>query len=142
MGVVTDLGSLLNTKADKNYYTQQLMFWTAKYEANQEKLEKQVKYENKYLDASEAAIGNTRELKAPHVTVHEDNKDKDTAERYAHAKVDLYDEELSEELAELDVEYDTMKTMYETLIASLEAQEESEKSLTQQDAADTNMLQG
>ena len=39
------LGNLLNTNADINYYTQQSIFWNAKYEANSEKLQKLVKYE-------------------------------------------------------------------------------------------------
>ena len=38
------LGTLLNTKADINYYTQQQIYWSGKYEANSAKLEKQVKY--------------------------------------------------------------------------------------------------
>ena len=42
------LGNLLNTNADINYYTQQSIFWNAKYEANSEKLQKQVKYEEKW----------------------------------------------------------------------------------------------
>ena len=41
------LGTLLNTNADINYYTQQQIFWSGKYEANSAKLEKQVKYEEK-----------------------------------------------------------------------------------------------
>lgn len=142
MGVVTDLGSLLNTGADKTYYTAQLMYWTALYDANSEKLQKQTNLEEKYLGASESALGNTRTLTAHGFTVKEDNQNEAIAQHYAHLKVENYDQELSEELAELDIEYDTMKTMYETLVQELTAQEESYKQLTQTDASQTGLLQG
>ena len=52
----------------------------------------------------------------------------------------LYNEELSESLAELDIEYDTMKCMYDTLLEELRAQQESEKTATSTAAQDTGML--
>jgi hypothetical protein len=146
MSTAAQLGTLLNTQADLNYYTMQLNFWSAKYEANSEKLQQQVKYEGKWESAFDSALDNTRELTAcsngKSIKVCVNNTNEDLADQYAHAKVKQYDEELSEELAELDIEYDTMKTMYETMIAQLDATEESEKSLTQKDAANTNLLQG
>ena len=51
------------------------------------------------------------------------------ARRYADAKVTKYDAELSLELADLDIEYDTMKTMYDTLVQELSAQKDAEKHL-------------
>ena len=56
------LGNLLNTNADINYYTQQSIYWNAKYEANSAKLEKQVNYEQKWESAFDAAIDNTKEI--------------------------------------------------------------------------------
>ena len=57
------------------------------------------------------------------------------------AFVKQYDEELSLELAELDMEYDTMKTMYDTLLEEMRAQADSEKTATSTAAQDTGLLQ-
>ena len=135
------LGNLLCTNADINYYTQQSIFWNAKYEANMAKLEEQVKYEEKWENAFDSAIDNTKQLKAKGITVNEGNKCEDIADAYAHAKVSQYNEELSLELADLDIEYDTMKTMYDTLLEELRAKQESEKTATSTAAQDTGLLQ-
>ena len=63
------------------------------------------------------------------------------ADKYAHAKVKQYNEELSLELADLDIEYDTMKCMYDTLLEQMRAQQESEKTATSTAAQDTGLLQ-
>ena len=135
------LGNLLNTNADINYYTQQSIFWNAKYEANQAKLEKQVKYEEKWESAFDSAIDNTRDLKLGKITVKSGNTNEIIADQYADAKVSQYNEELSEELADLDIKYDTMKTMYDTMLESLRAQKDSEKQATSTAAQDTGLLQ-
>ena len=136
------LGTLLCTNADINYYTQQSIYWNAKYEANMAKLEEQVKYEDKWCNAFDSAIDNTKQLTAGGVTVNEGNKCEDLADAYAHAKVKQYNEELSLELADLDIEYDTMKTMYDTLLQELRAKQESEKTATGQAASYTCMVNG
>ena len=135
------LGNLLNTNADINYYTQQSIFWNAKYEANSAKLEKQTQYETKWESAYDSAIDNTKELSAGNVKVAANNKNEMLADAYAHAKVSKYNEELSLELADLDIEYDSMKTMYDTMLEELRAQKESEKSATSTAAQDTGLLQ-
>ncbi len=135
------LGNLLNTNADINYYTQQSIFWNAKYEANSAKLQEQVKYEQKWQSAFDSAIDNTKDLTASGVTVRANNQSEYIADLYAHAKVKQYSEELSLELADLDIEYDTMKTMYDTMLEELRAQQESEKTATSTAAQDTGLLQ-
>ncbi len=135
------LGNLLATNADINYYTQQSIYWNAKYEANSAKLEEQVKYEEKWQDAFEDAIDNTKSLSAGGITVAEGNRNEQIADAYAHAKVAKYDEELSLELADLDIEYDTMKSMYDVMLEELRAQQESEKTATSTAARDTGLLQ-
>lgn len=135
------LGNLLNTNADINFYTQQQVFWSAKYEANSAKLSEQVKYEEKWQAAFDSAIDNTKEVKAGGITVCAENRNQVLADKYAHAKVKQYDEELSLELAELDIEYDTMKTMYDTMLEELRAQKEGEKQATSTAAQDTGLLQ-
>lgn len=135
------LGNLLNTNADINYYTQQSIFWNAKYEANQAKLEKQVKYEEKWESAFDSAIDNTRDLKLGKITVKSGNTNEMIAGQYADKKVSQYNEELSESLADLDIEYDTMKTMYDTMLETLRAKKDSEKQATSTAAQDTGLLQ-
>ncbi len=135
------LGNLLNTKADINYYTQQSVFWNAKYEANSAKLQEQVKYEEKWEKAFDSAIDNTKELNVGGIRVGANNQNEMLADKYAHAKVKQYDEELSLELADLDMEYDTMKTMYDTMLEELRAQQEGEKTATSTAAQDTGLLQ-
>lgn len=135
------LGNLLCTNADINYYTQQSIFLNAKYEANMAKLEEQVKYEEKWENAFDSAIDNTRDLTVKGITVKEGNQCEELADAYAHAKVKQYNEELSLELADLDIEYDTMKTMYDTLLEEMRAKQESEKTATSTAAQDTGLLQ-
>lgn len=137
------LSHLLGINADLNYYTQQSIFWNAKYEANSAKLEEQVKYEEKWQNAFDSACPANEDLKiGGKVWVKEGNTNEMIADQYAHAKVAKYDEALSLELADLDMEYDTMKNMYDTLMEELRAQKESAKSVTQTAAQDTGLLQG
>ena len=54
--------------------------------------------------------------------------------------INQYNEELSLELADLDIEYDTMKCMYDTLLEQMRAKKESEKTATSTAAQDTGLL--
>ena len=56
------LGNLLCTNADINFYTQQQIYWSNKYEANAAKLSKQVKYEEKWENAFDDAMDTEKEL--------------------------------------------------------------------------------
>ena len=142
--VAAPLGSLLMKEADLNFCIQQEMIWSARQESNAAKLQVQTKYHTQWESAFDDAICGDKECKTGGVVyIKKDtpNVTEAEAERYANAKVKHYDEELSLELAELDMEYDTMKTMYETMLTSLRAQIENEKSLVQQNAQDTGLLQ-
>ena len=147
MSGAAQLGNLLNVTADLNYYTMMLNQWSAKYEANSEKLQKQVKAEEKYIDAYDDAINHgdgDKELKAggkSWVKKDETNVSEAIAEGYAHAKSKEFDESLSLELAELDIEYDTMKTMYEALVTQLQAEKDADKQSTATAMQDTHLLQ-
>ena len=142
MSTAANLGNLLNVTADINYYTQQSIYWNALYESNSEKLQKQIGYEEKWETAYEDAYGNTRQLTAKGgVVVEEGNTIEAKQIAYANAKVEHYDKDLSIQLAELDIEYDTMKTMYDTLLEELRAQEEADKNATSTSAQDTGLLQ-
>ena len=94
----------------------------------------------KWNDAYDSALDNERELHSGTVTVTEGNTCECLAIEYADDKVDEYNEELSLSLADLDIEYDTMKCMYDTLLEELRAQQESEKTATSTAAQDTGLL--
>ena len=137
------LGNLLRVNADINYYTQQSIYWNMMYEANSAKLEKQVKFEEKFEKAFDSAddTSRTKDLTANGVTAKVGCNEIQCS-RYAHAKVAQYDEELSLELADLDIEYDTMRQMYDTLLEELRAEKEADKTATSTAAQDTGLLQG
>ena len=145
MSAAAQLGNLLGITADLNYYTMLLNAWAAKYEANSEKLQKQVKYEEKWENAKDDAIDNSRDLSVYQggvlITVGTGNTNVDLAEQYADAKVSQFDEELSIELAELDIDYDTMKTLYEALCEELKAEKDADKQSTATACQDTHLLQ-
>lgn len=135
------LGNLLCTNADINFYTQQQIYWANKYEANAAKLAKQVKYEEKWQDAFDDALDPEKSISFRGFEKKEgQTKGEAWADDYAHAKVKEYDEAYSLELADLDIEYDTMKCMYDTLLEEMRAQQESEKSATSSAAQDTGLL--
>ena len=136
------LGNLLAVNADINFYTQMQLFWTHKYEANQEKLQKQITYEEKWENAYDDGMDS--EKKIDFKGFHKDKGvewSEAQADAYAHAKVSQYDEELSMELFELDIEYDTMKKMYDTMLEELRAQKDADKQAVSTAAQDTGLLQ-
>ena len=136
--------NLLNTNADINYYTQQSIYWSAKYEANSAKLSAQVKAEEKWTSEYDKAKDGSRtsDLKMNgNVFIAKETEASDCeAIAWADYKVDEYNEELSEELADLDIEYDTMKTMYDSILEIKRARLDSEKNATSNAAQDTGLL--
>ena len=138
------LGNLLTVNADVNYYTQQQIYWSNKYKANSAKLAKQVKYEEKWEAQYDSAMdsGRSSALKMNgYVFLDKEVAGSDAqARQWADYKVSEYDEELSLELADLDIEYDTMKTMYETLLEELRAEKDADKQATSTAAQDTCLL--
>ena len=136
------LGNLLCTNADINYYTQQSIFWNSKYEANMAKLEKQVKFEEDWYEAYDKCMAGKKDGEED-VTLNGKTfarNNECAAIQYADLKVTQYDAAKSEELADLDIEYDTMKCMYDTLLEQMRAKKESEKTATSTAAQDTGLL--
>lgn len=143
MSTNASLGNLLDVTASYNYYVMQQNYWAAKYEANSEKLQKQVGYEEKWESAYDKAMEGNSECKVGgtvYVNKDQGSVSEEAAEAFANAKVSKYDQDLSIELAELDIEYDTQKQMYETLTAELKAQQEAAKPQVAQSAQETHMV--
>lgn len=138
-----NLAGLLTTNADINYYTQQSIFWNAKYENNLAKLEEQQKYETKWENEYDNAQNEDKKCQVGNRVYKEkgDVLDDNAAEAYACAKVKQYNEELMMELADLDIEYESIKCMYDTMLETLRAKQESQKTLTSESAQDTGLLQ-
>lgn len=136
------LGNLLAVNADINFYTQMQLFWQHKYEANQEKLQKQIQYEEKWENAFDDGMDSEKKIdfKGFHKEKGEEWSE-EWADKYAHAKVSQYDEALSMELFELDIEYDTMRTMYDTMLQELRAAKDADKQAVSTAAQDTGLLQ-
>lgn len=128
----------LGTKADIAYATQQSIYWADKYEKNQKLLNEQTKFEEKWNKHYDDAMDPNKAIKGV--------KEKDEvlcecdAVDYADSKVTEYDEALKEELAELDIEYDTMKTMWEAELEVLNNRAEAEKQNLATSAQDTGLL--
>ena len=136
------LGTLLCTNADITFYTQQQIFWANKYEANAAKLGEQQTLEEKYWDAYDDCYYAEEDKKVKINGTPQENNNEAAAIAYADYKVKNFDEELLNELMELDIQYETMKLMYETQLEALRAQQESEKTATSTAAQDTGLLGG
>ena len=139
--VATDTSYLLKLMNDKAFYTTQQMHATNAYDANEKKLSKQVNAEEKWEKAYDSAMDPDRDLHAGNITVTKGSNSEKLAEQYAKAKVKEYNEALSQELADLDVEYDMWKTMYDTMLTEVNAQIESAKTNASTAAQDTGLLQ-
>lgn len=142
--VAANLAGLLTTNADINYYTQQSIFWNAKYEKNLALLQEQQGYETKWEDAYDDVLNSGKEIKYKGKVYNNKDEYNDEADalKYAKAKVSQYKEEVLMELADNDIEYETMKCMYDTMLETLRAKQEAQKTLTSEAAQDTGLLQG
>lgn len=133
------LGSLLSEKANLAFYTVEQVKWSEKYAGIQKKVAAEEKKQAAYEKAYDAAMNNDKELKAGGITVSANNINERIAEQYALAKSD-FDESAYEELVELDTEYDTMNTLYATMIEQSKSKIKSLESATSQAAQSTEII--
>lgn len=133
------LGSLLSEKANLAFYTVEQVKWSEKYAGIQKKVAAEEKKQAAYEKAYDAAMNNNKELKAGGITVSANNINERIAEQYALAKSD-FDESAYKELVDLDTEYDTMNTLYATMIEQSKAKIKSLESATSQAAQSTEII--
>ena len=133
------LGSLLSEKANLAFYTVEQVKWSEKYAGIQKKVAAEEKKQAAYEKAYDAAMNNDKELKAGGITVSANNINERIAEQYAIEKSD-FDESAYEELVELDTEYDTMNTLYATMIEQSKSKIKSLESATSQAAQSTEII--
>ena len=139
---VASLATLLRIQTDISYHTRQLDNLTLEMDANKAKLEEQEKWYNKWEKAFDDAQDEDKTCKIGNTTWKEkgvvlsDAK----ADAYAHAKVKKYDEDLLDELTELDMDYDSRKTILEATLTELNAEKDSWKQETSTELSDTHVL--
>lgn len=133
------LGSLLSEKANLAFYTVEQVKWSEKYAGIQKKVAAEEKKQAAYEKAYDAAMNNNKELKAGGITVSANNINERIAEQYALAKSD-FDEAAYKELVDLDTEYDTMNTLYATMIEQSKSKIKSLESATSQAAQSTEII--
>ena len=142
MAAVPSLATILRIEADLNYNTRSLDKLSLEMDANKAKLEDQEKWEKKWETAFDNAQDEDKECKIGNTTYKEKGvvlSDYE-ADRYAHLKVKKYDEDLLDELTELDMDYDSRKTILEASITELQAEKDSWKQQASTEFQDTHLL--
>ena len=142
---------LLAVKEQINYYTAQQMFYTNKYNSNHKtytELSKRVEgWETKHDDVEGLENGKKKTINGVEYTneqaccaatsfiYHVDCSSESAAEEY-------YQDDLDEqvELEYLDMEYDAQKTLFDTMLETLQADEENLKQQLSEEAQDTHLL--
>lgn len=135
--------SFLETlKAQQNFYTQMQIEYERKYETVHKQLSKQQSFEEKYEEAYDKCYygndGNNVKLGSEELKTG----DATAATKYAKAKSPNYNPSLLSELEELDVEYDSMQTMYESMLEMINAQTESAESKASTECQKTHIISG
>ena len=137
------LGSLLNTYANIAALQQQQMYLENQQSKCAAQLAVHQKYEAAYEKAWSNAMGNKEVLaKGTAYEVQQSNSVESIADRYAHAKVEQYDQELLLELSELDIEYQTMIEAINTQIEAEQARLDAYKNQVSNGVADTAIIGG
>lgn len=144
------LAQYLSIKGQIGMYQLENTKWATLHENMAAKLSRQTSAEGKWessSDAAEEACGDeSKEIKANGTTLKAKSQTiggtraQEIAKKYADLKVPQYDPEKLEEYAELDIQYDMMQGMYETLLEQLNTQAESLKSQLGNATKDTGML--
>ena len=142
MATAAVLASLLQHKSDLAHYTQQQIFFANKQSATAAKVadmkkhdEAWVKDYDKVMDADKDVEVKSGKAKGTYTA-----GDEHDAERYANKRQGDRDEEAYLNMCDLDMEYDSMKAMYEALQEELRAMVDAEKEKVSTDAQDTNIL--
>lgn len=153
MAVSGLLAQYMAVKNQLNYNQLQQTRWNNMATAMSKKLSSQESLEEKWQSSSEACYdsqGQSKAFVAKGTTFQASdgvpgpgygkNNWSLAASLYADAAVPKFDSDLLEEYTDLDMEYSTMQSMYDTLCTELEAQEQSLKDRLGTEAQDTHLL--
>ena len=154
MAVSGLLAQYLSVKNELAYCQLQLTRYNDLQTAASKKLSNQENYQSKWEDSSMALYDSwsqSKEFKAGgQIFQYADGrpgpgfigKQEEAASSYACKKVPKFDEEKLDEYTELDMDYSTMVSTYDTLCTQLETQAEALKEQIGTEAQDTHMLGG
>ena len=151
MAVSGLLAQYLSVKNELAYCQLQLTRYNDLQTAMSKKLSNQENYQSKWDDSSAKLYdgwGESTEFKADGTTFQYKSgdpgkyKQAQAASLYACAKVPKFDEDKLDEYTELDMDYSTMVSTYDTLCTQLETQAEALKEQVGTEAQDTHMLGG
>ena len=144
MATTASLAQLLSLQNKLNFYTQEQIKYSNLLDANSSKLSKQTKYEenwNKEYDKAQDSSRSSALKMNGNIFLDKEVAGTDAqAFQWAEYKVEEYDAELLLELADLDMDYDSMKTMYDTLMEETRAQVDGLKQLVSTEATDTHTI--
>ena len=152
MAVSGLLAQYLAVKSQLNYNQLQQTRWNNMATAMSKKLSSQESLEEKWQSSSEDCYDSWNQSKAfiakgttfqNSSNAHPAGYSRElAASLFANAKVPKFDSDLLEEYTELDMEYSTMQSMYDTLCTELETQEGALKEQLGTEAQDTHMIGG
>lgn len=143
--VSAQLNTLLSLKADLAFYTQQQIFWSGRYDNMAAKAADQVSYEEKWYEAYDKIASPDDPKKNNGIEKYKGQEfklcNKGDAERYANLKVARFDQDKLEEYTDLEIEYETMKTFYESQMELTKNQISAVQQNLGTAAQDTGLLQ-
>ena len=138
---IASLAALIRTEMDISFATRELDKLSLEMDANTAKLEEQQKWEKKWEKAFEDGQDDDKAINSCGYHKEKGEHWSDAkADAYAHAKVKKYDEDLLDELTELDMDYDSRKTLLEAEITEKTAEKDSWKQETSTEFQDTHLL--
>lgn len=114
---------LLIKNCMRDEYTSQQIYWSRMCDRNSVKLSKYTKYEEAWENAFDDYMDPSKTCKHDGVTYaikDETERTECAAEQYANIVVEHRDNEILLECQELDIEYGTLKTTYDTLLTKLQ----------------------
>ena len=133
------MSQLLTLTQERNFYQMQQIYWSNEHTAMTAKVKQHQNYETKWTKAYDEIMNRTddkTEVKGYTVGV------KSQAIAYADSVCKEYDEETLLELSNLEVEYESMQAMYETLLEETNARIDQQKELVKTNATDTGLING
>ena len=138
MSTAAALLELLRINSDINYYTQQQIYYSQKEEAMAAKVTKYQKYEEEWEKAYDKVMDADSEKPVEFNNQTFVSGNTYEAERYANMKVRQRNEEVYLDCCDKDMEYDSLKEMYNTYLEKARAEKDSVKTLVSESAQDTH----
>ena len=137
------MSQLLTLTQERNFYQMQQIYWSNEHTAMTAKVKQHEKYQATWNNAYDkiANPASTDDNGKVKVNGKEYTAgDLGAAEEYAYSVCEEYNEETLLELSNLEVEYESMQQMYETLLEETNARIEQQKELVSENAKDTGLL--